>query len=401
MNFLEIARTAIRALHGNKLRTALSVLGIVIGVASVIALVSVGTGAQRDITSRIVGLGSNLITISPAPTRGRAGQLSRSSEFNFQLAKDIEQAAPAVKHVLPQQQTNGLLILDTENLQASVVGVTPGFSPMMNYPLLIGRFIRDRDVEEESMVVVLGSSVAEELFGDEIPIGARLMISVGNRRHSFTVVGVMAPKGQVGFTNYDNQVFVPITTLLRRLVGSGTVSTFQAEPKEGVDIETAVAQIEYYLTRRVGSGAFRVTSQQSILDTLNAATATFTLLLGAISGISLIVGGIGIMNIMLVSVTERTREIGIRKAVGALQRDLRSQFLVEAITLSLLGGLIGVALGWGGSRAIAHFGNIPAAVSWPAVAMALGFSIAVGLLFGVYPAYRASKLDPVVALRYQ
>lgn len=402
MSFLEIMRTASRALQSNKLRTALSILGIVIGVASVIALVSVGTGAQVQITSRISGLGSHIITISPAATRGRAGQLSRAAEFTYQLAHDITQAAPGVKHVIPQQQSNGLLIYGTDNLQAAIVGTTPGFTELMNYHPLIGRFIRDRDVEEEAFVAVLGSAVAQDLFEDVVPVGETITIGVGNRRLSFTIIGVMESKGQVGFTNFDNQVFIPITTLLRRMSGSQVVQTFQAEPKEGVSIAEAVSQIEYYLMRRLGSSSsFRVTNQQSILETLNEASATFTMMLGAIASISLLVGGIGIMNIMLVSVTERTREIGIRKAVGALQRDLRFQFLVEAIFLSFVGGLLGIGLGWIGSRLIAHFGNLPAVVSWTAVSVSLGFSIAVGLIFGVYPAYRASKLDPVVALRHQ
>lgn len=398
----EVIRSASRALRSNKLRTVLSVLGIVIGVGSVIALVSVGTGAQRQVTESISSLGTELININPAFSRGFGSRISQSRNmFTLSLAEEIKAASPSVSHVVPLQQTSGLLVYDGANLQATVVGVTPEYQDVMNYWPLIGRFVRERDLEARDAVAVLGSDVATTLFGPTLPIGERLILSVGDRRIPLTVVGVMEPKGQVFLSNFDDQVYVPITTLLNRVMGTQTVSSFVATAHTADLAQDAVQQIEYFLMQRLGgTSAFRVSSQQALLETLTSTLSTFTVMLAAISGISLLVGGIGIMNIMLVSVTERTREIGIRKALGALRRDLLMQFLTEAVALSLIGGVLGVGVGWACSLAVERFGDMPTSVSLSAVLLALGFSITVGLVFGVYPASRASRLDPVVALRH-
>ena len=404
MRAADVVRDAARSIRTNKLRTALSILGIVIGVASVIALISVGTGAERRVTEQIASLGSNLININPAPqfSRGSRRNLGGSDQLDVSLAVELEAAAPAVKRVVPQHQTTAQIQYAQTDLRATVMGVTEAYPEMMNYALLAGRFVRRSDVDEGAPVIVLGSEAATTLFGETLPIGETVLVRVGSRQIPFRVVGVMAPKGQVMFTNFDNQVYVPISTLLQRVLGTTSVGGFVAEAISAEAAPEAVSQLQYFLTRRTGDpNRFRVTSQQSLLDALSTTIGTFTTLLAAIAGISLVVGGIGIMNIMLVSVTERTREIGLRKALGAKRKDLLAQFLAEAVALSLAGGLIGVMLGWLVGVVIERFGNLTAVMSPSAVVMSLGFSMAVGLIFGVYPAARAASLDPVVALRHE
>ena len=404
MRMSEILATASRSLRSNRLRTILSILGIVIGVASVITLIAVGTGAQNQVTERISALGTNIINISPAFGVGRGGRQSTSGEniFTLELGETILSVAPSVKRITPVQQSSAFVVRDDQNLRATVMGITPAYAEMMNYKPYSGRFIRSLDVEEEAFVAVLGWEVAQSLFEGVDPVGERLVLAFGNRRFPVLIVGVMEQKGQVGFMNYDNLVYVPITTLLRRVTGGTTVSSFIAEAHSVDEVNAAIGQIQYFLTRRTGStSGFRVTSQLTLLETLTETIGTFTIMLAAIGGISLLVGGIGIMNIMMVSVTERTREIGLRKAIGALRRDLLLQFLAEAVLLSVSGGMIGVALGWIGAKAVTRFGGMPADVSLSSVLLALGFSMSVGLVFGVYPASRAARLDPVVALRHQ
>lgn len=399
----DVLKDAARSIRANKLRTALSILGIVIGVGSVIALVSVGTGAQQQVTAQIASLGSNLINVNPGFRFGRGGfrMLGGSDAMDVSLAAEMEASAPAVRRVVPQHQTSGQLVYGQTDMRVGAMGVTDAYTEMMNYPLLVGRFVRTSDIDGLEAVMVLGSEVAETLFGPITPIGERVIFSVGQRRIPFRVIGVMAPKGQVMFSDFDSQVYVPVTTLLHKVTGGSSVSGFVAEAVSTQRIDEAIGQLEYFLTRRMGDpNLFRVSSQQSLLDTLSTAIGTFSAMLGAIAGISLVVGGIGIMNIMLVSVSERTKEIGLRKALGALRRNLLAQFLTEAVALSFSGGMIGVLVGWAGSKAIERFADIPAVVSLTAVALSLGFSMAVGLLFGVYPALRAARLDPVVALRH-
>lgn len=404
MRMWEILATAARSLRTNRLRTILSILGIVIGVASVITLIAVGTGTQNQVTERISALGTNIINISPAFGVGRGGRQSSSGEniFTLDLGEKILAFAPSVKRITPVQQMNGSLVLADQNLRVTLMGITPEYADIMNYKVHSGRFIRALDVDEEAFVAVLGWGVAQDLFGPVDPVGQRVVLSAGGRRFPLLVVGVMEERGQVGFMNFDDLVYMPITTLLHRVTGGRTVSSYIAEAYSAAEVNDAVGQISYFLTRRTGnSTGFRVTSQLTLLEALTETIGTFTVMLAAIGGISLLVGGIGIMNIMLVSVTERTREIGLRKAVGALRRDLLMQFLAEAVLLSVAGGMIGVALGWLGSMAVTRFGGIRADVSFSSVLLALGFSMTVGLVFGVYPASRAARLDPVVALRHE
>lgn len=404
MSLLETLRTALQSLRVNALRSLLSMLGIIIGVAAVVSVVSIGTGGRQRVIENINALGTNLIVISPAAARGTAGRVQQDpqSVFSLAMAEDLERIVPYVQNVVPVVTGRALLVAGGVNVNATVVGVTPPYEEVMNYRVAAGRFITDWDVEEGLHVAVLGSALAEDLFENENPIGQEVVAVVGGRRILFRVVGVMEPRGQALLGDFDSQMYIPVTTMMERVAKTRTVSSFAAQAISSEHASEAVEQLNFFLTRRLGdSRRFRITSQDQMLATVNEVTQTLSLALGGIASISLLVGGIGIMNIMLVSVTERTREIGIRKALGAKRRTILLQFLVEAVTLSALGGLIGLGLGWAGAKVIGYFGGWNGVVSMESVAVALGFATAVGLFFGIYPAAKAARLDPVQALSYE
>ncbi len=415
-------RVALRALSANKLRTTLTMLGIIIGVSAVIALMSIGRGAQAQVTSQIEGLGTNLLFIRPGAQKDQGGVRSTTNQAPT-LTLDDSDAIAALSTVVaaaPELQTGAQLLANGNNWNTRVMGVTDAYTTVRNTPVADGDWISRAEVDSRSSVVVLGDTVAQQLFPDGDPIGQTVRMSVGGRTGTnFRVIGVAQAKGGSGLGNTDDAVYVPITTVMARLFaqrtarGAPNVSTINVQVSSESAMDDTVSQIGDLLRSRhkVAQDDFTIQSQQDFLNTFNQVAGTFTLLLGAIAGISLVVGGIGIMNIMLVSVTERTREIGIRKAVGARRRDILTQFLVEAIVVSVLGGAVGIAIGAGLSALIGTVqvpssgggtpSNLPTQVGIDSVMLAFFVSAAVGLFFGIYPATRASRLNPIEALRYE
>jgi putative ABC transport system permease protein len=419
MNAFESVRVALRALAANKLRGALTMLGVIIGVAAVIALMSLGRGAQAQITERVQSLGSNLIFITPGQGRqqGNVRQAAGNAEtLSYDDAVAIEQqlGGTLVVGVAPERTAPVQLIYGGQNVSTRVLGVTPGYETVRNFYVERGDFISESQVDASARVIVLGAGVAAQLFGEEDPIGQTVRASTFNRSGAnLRVIGVMEAKGGTNMGNQDDQAFVPLPTVAARLQQTRTAQAAERVNSIAVQlvneeaVDPAIQEIAELLRQRhrVAQDDFVISSQRDFLSAINQVTGVFTAFLGAIAGISLVVGGIGIMNIMLVSVTERTREIGIRKAVGARRRDILSQFLVEAIVVSLSGGTIGILMGAGISRLVSQMElngqAIPSIVAPDAVMLAFSVSAAVGLFFGIYPAVRASRLNPIDALRYE
>jgi putative ABC transport system permease protein len=410
LNFTQNVRSALRALVANKLRSGLTMLGIVIGVGAVVALLSIGTGAQAAITNQIQGIGANLITVfsgsrnqfTPAGAGGGA-----TAPLTYEESQQLK-GLPGVAAVAPQAQSRLNVKYQKKQTNVQVVGVVPEYATVHPDQLDHGRFISASDVNSKSRVAVVGAQTVTDLFGGLDPVGKSIKIN----GILFQVVGVMKSQGSGGFGfSRDTTTYVPLTTAFARLsnqrVGNEqTVSTIEVSATNSDSIDAAISAIQGVLRRlhKIGLGEqddFSVSSQADILSTATQITSVLTVFLGAVAGISLVVGGIGVMNIMLVSVTERTREIGLRKAVGARNRDILYQFLTETITLSVLGGVIGIALGAGLSALVGATGLISTVVSLESIVLAFGFSAAVGIFFGLYPANRAASLKPIEALRYE
>jgi putative ABC transport system permease protein len=390
VNLFESFRLAFNGLRANKMRSFLTMLGVIIGVGAVIALVSVGTGASREVTTQVEALGSNLVIVMPASARGR--------DLRVEDAATIEERVAGVAHAVPTLRESATVIWTGRSIDTDVVGTTEFLPEVQSHPVSQGRFLSGQDVLYRRFVAVLGATARNNLFGLRDPMGQEIYIS----GYPFTVIGVMAEKGEGGlFTpDPDDRVLIPVTTA-QRLLGTNKVGSIYVSVNQGANADLATNHIQRIFEVRFGDAeAVQVFSQQQILAAVGSVTGILTMLLGAIAGISLLVGGIGIMNIMLVSVTERTREIGVRKAVGARSRDILAQFLVESVIISLVGGAIGIALGMLGSAAISRLGNVPSVVSLSWVAIAFGFAAAVGVFFGIYPAMQASRLDPIQALRH-
>jgi putative ABC transport system permease protein len=396
MSLAELLRLALSRLRTSRLRAALTMLGVIIGVASVVALVGVGQGTTSDITSRLASLGTNLLTVSPT---GRGG--TTSTNLTLDDAAAIE-ALASVGGVAPEISTTQTIKAGTESASVSVVGTTSAYDTVRAYDVWQGTFLTDVSVDRKLRVVVLGATTASNLGLDETDLGSQ--VAIGGL--PFEVIGILQPKGGTGFQNPDDQVMVPVGVVQKYFVGGTSVRSIGVSVARADEMDAASAEITSLLTERHGltsAGAtdFSVFNQTQLLDAASSISGTLTLLLGGIASISLVVGGIGIMNIMLVSVRERTREIGIRKAVGARGRDILAQFLVEALTLSLLGGLIGIAVGLAASAVIGQIAGWGFAFSPATVAAAVLFSLLVGVVFGVWPARQAARLDPISALRYE
>ncbi|MDJ0796816.1 MAG: ABC transporter permease [Calothrix sp. MO_167.B12] len=403
MNLLESLQMAGKTLISNKLRSTLTMLGIIIGNASVIAMIGVGEGGQKFVTKQLQSLGTNVLFVLPGNQETQ--RISRDAPKTLVLA-DVEAIAtqvPTIGAVTAELNSRQLVTYQNRNTNVNIIATTSSFLVVRDFDTAKGRFFSDIDLKRNNQVTVLGADLAERLFGNVNPVGKQLRI----KNFSFQVVGVLEEKGSTLGINYDEVALVPITTAANRIVGRTSpygieLTYLTAAVKDEDQVDAAVFQITNLLRLRhkiTGEDDFTIRTQKDALQTVGQITGALTFMLAAIAAISLIVGGIGIMNIMLVSVTERTQEIGLRKAIGATQQDILLQFIIEAVILSAAGGLIGTALGVGGIVLVASLTPLEAGISASAIAIAVSVSGGIGLFFGVFPARRAAKLDPIVALR--
>ncbi|NKQ34701.1 MAG: FtsX-like permease family protein [Chloroflexi bacterium] len=401
MNLKEIMHVAWEGITANKVRSLLTMLGIIIGVAAVIIMIAISAGTEATIAEQINSLGANLIIVTPK--RGTPGA-SRTLVYD-----DMEAIAAEVRGitgVTAEQSTTSLVVkAGNSSLELSATGTTADFPDVRDVPVGDGRFFNEAELDRKAKVAVLGYGIAQDFFGDEDPIGQT--ITIGTTK--FTVLGVMAEKGVVADVDYDGRIYIPITVVFQKFqpsqMAADRVRTIYTQSESQETMDSAILQIESLLARRhdvaLDSPDFIVQTQQDIIDTQEATTAAFRALLAWVAGVSLLVGGIGIMNIMLVSVTERTREIGIRQSVGATPNDIRWQFLTEALLLSLVGGLIGVVVGVGGSWIFGQTGEMRTVVVPTSILLAFGSAAIVGVFFGYFPANKAAQLDPIEALRHE
>lgn len=405
MLFSESVQIAVTALLGNKLRSILTMLGIIIGVGAVIAMISIGMGVKQNVTNSIASLGSNMLIVTPGSTNkgGVRSAAGSSQKLKYEDAEAIKKKIKNIDYVSPTVNRSYQIVNGHENWNSSVYGVTPEYLKIRDLTIGTGSFITQNDLNSRNRVAVIGTTVATNLFESENPVGKNIRIN----NQPYKVIGVIESKGQSSMgQDQDDVVIIPLTTAQERLMGITYVRSINIQVSSADKIESVQGQVETLLRQRhhiVGDKEddFSVRNLTSLMETMTSTTTMLTLFLGSIAAISLLVGGIGIMNIMMVSVTERTREIGIRKALGATFQNIMMQFLIESVVIGVIGGLMGVAVGVGIALAIAKTGLFQTVITAAPILISFSFSVGIGLFFGIYPARKAARLDPIEALRYE
>ena len=405
MLFSESLRMAITALLANKMRSILTMLGIIIGVGSVIVMIAIGLGVQQTVTSSIASLGSNMIIVTPGSTNqgGVRSAAGSSQTLKLEDAEAIKKKIKNIDYVSPTVNSSYQVVYGNQNWNSSVYGVTPEFLNIRDLTVSTGSFISNQDLESRNRVAVIGTTVATNLFGETNPVGKNIRVN----NQPYKVIGVLESKGQSSMgSDQDDMVIVPLTTAQERLMGITYIRTINIQASSADQIEPVQAQVEVLLRQRhhiVGDkeDGFTVRNLTSLMEVMKTNTTTLTLFLGSIAAISLIVGGIGIMNIMMVSVTERTREIGIRKALGATFQNIMMQFLIESVVIGVVGGLLGIFMGISLALVLGKFTQFYTVITASPIIISFAVSVGTGLFFGIYPARKAARLDPIEALRYE
>lgn len=404
MRILDLYHETQNSLLANMSRTFLTILGIVIGIASVIIMLAIGQGAQDSISSSINSLGTNVLTVRPGGGQGGPGQVNtgESEPLTIEDADAIKSNLSLASAVSPSVQTRAQVVAGSKNSNSTIIGATPSYAEVSALKMDEGNFISESQNRSFAKVVVLGATAKTNLFGSDEAVGKKIKI----KTNSYTVVGVATAKGGSGFSSPDEMIYVPLTTAMQYLTGGNSVGSIAVTAASADDLTQLQTDLNDFLIKRrkisnPDLADFRIMNQADLLSTVSSVTSIFTILLGSVAGISLVVGGIGIMNMMLTTVRERTKEIGLRKAIGAQKKDIQTQFLTEAIVITVTGGVIGIILGFAISALITYSGLITTSVSIFSVVLSFSVSVAIGLVFGYYPARKAAQLNPIDALRYE